>query len=388
MIWFEPTQWDWQQLGELGGCQPEQERIQSALSELTAWVEPERPRWVSPVSLAFLKTVENQSPDARPMLYPRFNQRGRRWTASRLLDGVDVRLVDGQVDVVLLHGNRAVGVRLIDGREIRCRQRVVLSAGTIASPAILMRSGVGPESILRDCGIRVRVKSERVGQNLQDHLIMPVIFGVSKTHRFSPIASVRDVARWQTMGTGPISSNLAECGGLFLNDQVQLHVTPTHYLSFPAPNAPAAMTIGVNVARPLSRGRIRISSADASDKAIIHANYLSESNDLRTTTEAVGLARSIAESGPLRDLLGPEILPGKKRATDRQLAKAVSRYAQTLYHPVGTCAIGRDDESVCDARGFVRGVESLQVMDASLLPRIPTGNPSVTILLMAMMVDW
>jgi len=353
-------------------------------------VKPEQPLWLSDASRRFMEGVADLA-DCSPMVYRRISRRGRRWNPASLLephdgDGHRIDLLRGTVDRVLWDGDHAIGVRLTEGNatsDALASKGVVLCAGTIATPAILMRSGIGPRDGLERHGIEVRFDSPHVGANLQDHLIMPVIFETQSKDPFNAKASLRDIVRWQTLGGGPVGSNIAECGGLFNNDSVQIHVTPTHYLAFPNDAVASVMTLGVNVTQPRSRGSVRLGSSSPYKRARIDANYLAEPFDQTSTIQAVHLARSIAESTCFAEWITREVLPGSKRESDESIAKSIARYAQTLYHPVGTCRIGCQTDSVIDSEFVVRGAEQLWIADASVLPRLTIGNPSATVMSLA-----
>ena len=147
------------------------------------------------------------------------------------------------------------------------------------------------------------------------------------------------------------------------------------------------MTIGVNATAPLSRGEIQLTSSDPLAPPIIRPNYLDNELDLQTMIEGVELAREIANTNPLTNIITDELLPGSRRDNHAKIAKSIARYSQTLYHPCGTCAMGRDKTSVCDEQFRVRGIEALQIIDASVLPLIPTGNPSVMLLMLSMLAE-
>jgi choline dehydrogenase len=268
--------------------------------------------------------------------------------------------------------------------DLHASRGVILCAGAIATPTILVRSGVGPREEFARHQIDRRVEHPAVGQGLQDHLIMPVIFQTRSAQPFASRPSVRDLARWQVLGGGPIASNLAESGGLFHQDSIQVHLTPTHYLSYPKDVAPV-MTVGVNVTRPKSRGSIRLASARYDDPPVIDAGYLSHESDLTGTIQGVRLARSLAAHTDLSDWVTAEILPGPRRTSDASIAKSIARYAQTLYHPVGTCRLGNARDAVVDAGFAVHRTRQLWVVDASVLPTLTLGNPNATVLALASM---
>ncbi len=388
MIWFPPTPQDLQQLSAASGGGWSLAELAKSLQQVEAWVKPQRPRWLSESSRRFMDAASSLQ-DAQPMVYYRVNREGRRWTPAQLLAGFDsrLRIVRATVDQVLVDSDNVIGVQVQVGTssgQIRCRHGVVLCAGAIATPTILMRSGIGPRDVLRQAGIDRRFDAPRVGVGLQDHLVMPVIFGLQQRYRFEPQPSMRDLARWQTLGGGPVSSNIAECGGLFDGGKYQIHVTPTHYLTHPQSNSPAAMTLAVNMTRPVSRGRITITSSDPNRGARIEAGYLSDETDLRATIDGVGLCRTISKLESLAKWHLGEILPGPKRVSDESIAKSIRRYAQTLYHPVGTCQMGTSPDSVVDPSFRVRGLQNLWVADASILPSLPAGNPNASVMTVAL----
>ena len=413
MIWFPPTDDDFQRLAHAGGQRWSVDRLREAYETAHGLVQPEQPVWYSEATRRFLEAAAH-CPNAQPMQYRRSTRGGRRWTAASLLAQLDpdhFELIRGHVDRLRWRNRRVVGVELHAAGSDRCHattwdkssysaaveetdgarfidadQGVILCAGTIATPAILMRSGIGESDHLRELGIEIRLQRDAVGQGLQDHLIMPVVFALPEKERFLPGSSVREVATWQMLGSGRLTSNLAEAGGLFQDGQLQIHVTPTHYLTFPQAKAAAAMTIGVNATVPLSRGFVRLISALATAPPTITPNYLADPADLAVTLQGIELARSIAQCSPLRDWVSRELVPGKQRSTAAQLAKAVRRYAQTLYHPTSTCRMGRLDqrghaaETVVTPELRVRDVENLWVADASILPGITSGNPQATVM--------
>ena len=387
MIWAEPTRRDFARWVASSGAKWEVGALRQALSEVRNLVRPESPPWISESSKRFLRTAADE---VRAQVYPRFNRDGIRWNPASLLteylDDGRVCLIRASVDQIQFENDRAVGVIIEDGETtqlIRCSDRVILCSGSIASPCILMRSGIGPLDVLNEHKIEMRVELPGVGSNLRDHLIMPVVFGIAPSQRFPTHASVRDIVRWETIQGGPLASNLAECGGLSKDQSVQFHVTPTHYLLHPSERAPAAMTIGVNATDPQSTGRVVLSSRRLQSPPRITANYLSAPNDGITTIAGVRLARQLASREALANWVTGEILPGEKRDNDRALAKSIARYAQTLYHPVGTCAMGRRHTSVVDESLAVRGTENLFVVDASVLPSLTSGNPTASIMTIA-----
>ncbi|MGB7347961.1 MAG: GMC family oxidoreductase [Pirellulaceae bacterium] len=369
MIWFPPTQADIANLADCLGRDVGE--VRDAFERAQSIVQPEPAKWHSSAAQRFLSTAKEFA--GIPVSYQRVNRNGRRWTPAGLLDRPNIQVVRATADRVLFSGDRATGIRTAEGEEIQSAEHVYLCAGAIATPMILMRSGIGPIDVLSTCDIEVRINAPAVGANLQDHLIMPVVFGVKSEHAFGPIPSEADVQTWEATGDGPVASNIAEVGGLFDDDQIQIHVTPTHYLLYPNLKAPPAMTIGVNLTQPQSRGRLTITSADPHAPPRIEPNYLATEYDLQKTIEGVRLARQIAASDCFANIITGELLPGTKRESDESIAKSVQRFSQTLYHPVGTAA------------GIDTGCENLRIVDASVLKQITVGNPNAAVMTLAML---
>lgn len=390
MIWFPPTDHDFRELVAASGGRWGLSELASAYEVTRELIAPQQPLWISEASRRFMEAADG-FPNSTPMIYSRVNRQGRRWNPASLLGQGDsvrpqVNVVRGAVDRVVWDRDRAVGVRVVQGgvsSQLRSRHGVVLCSGTLATPAILMRSGIGPREELECHKIDVRCDHADVGKNLQDHLIMPVIFETKSADIFSLHASVRDTARWQTVGAGPIGSNVAECGGLFSHSEVQIHITPTNYLTFPKSTDASVMTIGVNLTQPRSRGSVTVASKDVQIPPRIHPNYLVDEADLVGTIGAVKLARGIAFETCFSEWIRREVLPGPKRVSDAAIAKSIARYAQTLYHPVGTCRIGCQTDSVVDSEFVLRGTAGLWIADASILPQLTQGNPNATIMTLA-----
>jgi choline dehydrogenase-like flavoprotein len=326
---------------------------------------------------------------AEPMIYRRVQRGGRRWIPSRLLTDHDslIEVVRGQVDRVVWNRHAAVGVQLLSKGsrfELKASKGVVLAAGTIATPMILMRSGIGPSEILSRLQIDLHTEIPSIGQHLRDHLIMPVVLELHRSFPpFRAAHSMQDLARWQVMGTGPIACNLAECGGLFAAQSLQIHITPTHYLQYPQQDGLPAMTIGVNVTQPASAGSIQPTSCDPSAPPEIRAGYFENLSDLEGTIQGVRLAREIAAKSPIAESLQEERIPGAKRISDDEIARSVRRYAQTLYHPTGTCSLGATGEAAVDHNLSIRGTGQLWVVDASILSKPTVGNPNATLMMLA-----
>lgn len=391
MIWFPPTRRDHQCWIDASGGTWNADQIDKAYRSVRSIVRPESPRWLSDSSQRFIESAQRVR-GGKPMIYQRANRRGRRFDLGGLLSSCEV--TRATVDRVLWNGHRATGIRVATSTglvDLQAAKGVVLCGGAIATPTILMRSGIGCADSLSRQGIDVRIDRPLVGRLVKDHLVMPVIFCTNAKEPFRVDPSTRDLARWQATGTGPVASNIAECGGLFPLGQemgaVQIHVTPTHYLTFPKPSQVPSMTIAVNLTRPQSSGSIELKSANPFEAPRIETGYLSIPEDAGALCRAVELARRIARTGPLGESIGAEILPGSKRCDERSVTKSIARFSQTLYHPTGSCGFGDRPHSAVTPEFRVRGADGLWAVDASIFPDITTGNPAAAVMTLAMMAS-
>lgn len=317
-------------------------------------------------------------------------KRGRRWsTADAYLRPALNRpnltvLSDALVSKILVENGRAVGVRYHrEGEEHHdlAQCEVILAGGTIGTPHLLMLSGIGRPDELREHGIDVVADVPQVGDNLQDHPMVPAMWSTPKVRNFWEMEKARYHLLWRLFGRGPFTTNAAESGGFARSradlsaPDLQFHVLATPFveqgLVEPTGRAVTIMATAVAVA---SRGRVALQSADPRWKPHIDPGYLTEQRDLDTLVEGVRQARTIAEQPPLSELLGAEREPGSQARSASDLRAYVRRAVQTLYHPVATCAMGSADSAVCDPRLRVRGVEALRVVDASVMPSVPRGN--------------
>lgn len=274
-----------------------------------------------------------------------------------------------------------VRVRGADGgaETLRAEREMLLCAGAIDTPRLLMLSGIGPADQLRELGIEVRVDLPGVGENLLDH--------------------PESVIVWETEGPLPPNSAMDSDAGLFLRRdpaggprpdlmfhfyQVPFTVN-TERLGYPAVEHGVCMT--PNVPRARSVGRMWLRSADPTEKPALDFRYFTdpEGHDERTIVDGLKVAREVAATAPLRDWLKREVAPGPDVRSDEALSEYGRRAAHTVYHPAGTCRMGAADDplAVLDPRLRVRGLDGLRVVDASLFPTMPTINPMVTVLLAA-----
>ncbi len=324
-------------------------------------------------------------------------KKGRRWSAADAYlrpamtrPNLTVQL-DALVTKVVFEGSQAAGIRyLLRGKEefARAEREVILAAGAVGSPQLLMLSGVGPADHLRGHDIDVVADNVGVGGNLSDHPVVATMWHTPKARGLWEQAGPANLARWQILHRGPYVTNVAEAGGFSRTDaslpaaDVQWHALPTpfenHGLGDPGRRA---LTVLIALVAVNSRGRIRLRSADPRHKPAIDPAYLADAMDIEPLVKGIRLVREIAACRPMAKICRGEIAPGDDMRTDSQLREFVRRDLGTLYHPVGTCAMGGDSRlaasritSVVDVELRVRGVERLRVVDASVMPAVPRGN--------------
>lgn len=265
-------------------------------------------------------------------------------------------------------GTRCVGVDYIttewDALRAHARREVIVCAGVVDSPQLLMLSGIGPADHLRQHGILVKADLPGVGQNLQDHL------NITLMYKPGPYA-------------GSINDRIGTCG-LFVRTQEGLESASPDLQVFAFEVVVTQEGFGLKpgplyfctacLVRPQSRGSLSLRSPDPLAAPVIRANYLQSESDLRVLMGGVDLLRQLARSRPLNRLFEGEIMPGPSVVTAEQIEEVVRQGAATNFHPVGTCKMGYDSMAVVDDRLRVRGVEGVRVADASIMPTIVNGN--------------
>jgi choline dehydrogenase len=296
---------------------------------------------------------------------------------------------------VLIESGRAVGVDSRHrGRLTRAEGReVILCGGTINSPQLLMLSGIGPADHLREHGIRIAHDSRGVGENLQDHLDICVLQRSTKPVTYDRLNDILVALRYLSRRDGPGTSNIAESGGFirsrFADDDrcdMQFHFVPGLLDDHGRHRMDGyGYTLHACALRPKSRGSIRLVSADPLTKASIQPNYLSDADgyDLRMLIEGVKLSRDLFAATPFDNYRGDEIFPGSHVKNDTDIEEFIRNKAETIYHPVGTCRIGNDDNAVVDSELRVHGVSGLRVVDASVMPCLPGGNTNAPTIMIA-----
>ena len=335
-------------------------------------------------------------------------KRGRRWSAASAflkpaLRRGNVRLETGcLVESVMFEGRRAVGVRWSKNGERysgHCRGEVILAAGAIGSPQLMLLSGVGPAGHLREQGISVVADRAGVGANLQDHLQLRMIYkvdGISTLNEryHAPLGLTRMLVEYVLFRRGPLTMAPSQLGLFTRSDpdqeraNLQYHVQPLSLDKFGDPlHMFPAFTASVANVRPTSRGSVRLRSSNAADAPLIKPNYLSTDQDRRIAAAAIRLTRRIAAQPALKPYHPAEYLPGVSIPDNDEAAliKAAGDVGTTIFHPVGTAKMGlpSDPMMVVDAELRVAGVERLRVVDASVMPAITSGNTNAPTMMIA-----
>jgi len=290
---------------------------------------------------------------------------------------------------ILFEGKRAALVSFQDlsgSSQERAQREIVVCAGAIGSPQLLMLSGIGPADHLRTLDIPVLHDLPGVGANLQDHPAVPVAYECRQPISLASAESIANLIRYMAFKTGPLTSNVGEAGGFVktsasrLTPDVQYHFAPGYFIEHGFQQIKEhAYSILPTLVRPKSRGRITLRSSNPLDAPVIHANYFADPRDTQAVVEGLRIARAIAETNAFGKYRKRELCPGSGIKNDeKSLIGYIEKYAQTLYHPVGTCKMGPagDKLAVVDSELRVHGVEGLRVVDASIMPIVPAATPT------------
>ena len=300
-------------------------------------------------------------------------------------------VVNASAEKIILENTRAIGIRYRKGEkthEAKARREVILSGGVINSPQLLMLSGIGPSEHLRERGIKVVHDLQGVGANLQDHLYVYYVAecdkSISINHQltgarmyfqalkyFYNRSGYLNIGAVQATAFPRVAKNAARPDVEISFRPMSITISKTGAValdSFPGINASCSLL------RPKARGTIRLASSDPREKALIYANYLDNDDDLAVMREGMRWIRKVFETKPLANLIKKEVAPGSSIKTDEQWESYIRDSAQTVYHPVGTCAMGIDAMSVVDAQLKVHGIQNLRVVDASVMPRVTSCN--------------
>ena len=360
--------------------------------------------WPNPGSLAFVEAGAElqlpRNPDFNGAqfegvgLYQVTQKNGERWSAARAYvehhrDAGRLTVKTGAlVEKILIENGRAVGVQIKQGwsrKTIRARKAVVLSAGAFGTPQTLMLSGIGPADHLREHGIAVVVDRPAVGSGLQDHIDYvsgfetggDTFIGQTPT---TVMRFVKSVFQWWKDRTGTLTSPYAEAGGFAKSapdvpaPDLQFHFVPTILEDHGRERVKGVgYSLHVCVLRPHSHGTVRLANADPRSAPVIDPNFLADDRDMAVLKAGVRLSHRIVSAPSLAQFGGKD-----RHATpldnDTALERLIRDRSDTVYHPVGTARMGSDEDAVCDTRLRVRGVAGLYIADASIMPRLVSGN--------------
>lgn len=311
--------------------------------------------------------------------------------------------LQSQVLKVLLEGKRAVGVELVVGKSrtpqtVRAKREVIVSSGAIGSPKLLMQSGIGPGAHLKSLGLDVAHDMPGVGSNLQDHLDLFVIAECTGDHTYDKYNKPHHAAwaglQYLLLKKGPVASSLFETGGFWYADRVNKDRSPDIQFHLGlgsgieagmAKMQNAGVTLNTAYLRPKSRGTVRLASADPTVAPLIDPNYWAQEHDRDMAIKGLRLAREIMSQPAMQRYVKAEVLPGTRLETDQELFDYACANAKTDHHPVGTCRMGTesDSSSVVTADLKVIGLEGLRIVDASVMPFVPSCNTNAPTIMVA-----
>jgi len=330
--------------------------------------------------------------------------KGVRWNTARgflrpALKRPNLRLIKhALVERLTMEGSRVTGVEYRTSAGLfhaKASGEVILAAGAINSPKLLELSGIGDPARLGSLGIKVNLAKSSVGENLQDHLQIRTVFKVKDTITLNQLANswrgkIRIAAEYALMRSGPMSMAPSQFG-MFTRStpganrpDIEYHVQPlsTDKLGDPLHPFPA-ITVSVCQLRPSSVGTCHISSTDPHQQPEIRPNYLSTGHDRSVAIAAIRQARQVMAANALRPYQPEEILPGRQFESDDALLEKAGDIATTIFHPVGTCRMGVDADAVVDPALRAKGVHGLRIVDASIMPRIISGNTASPVVMIA-----
>ncbi|MFV8782193.1 GMC family oxidoreductase [Microbulbifer sp. SA54] len=300
-----------------------------------------------------------------------------------------------QVAALKFKGSRVCAVELVNGKKIIANKEVILCAGAIQSPQLLLLSGIGPEAPLKKLGIVPQAHLPGVGQNLQDHLDITQVIEANQAISFNNapwalLGSALKIVDYWLLNRGKLTSNGTEAGGFASsslaagNPDIQFHLTSAplfnHGLQKPEGYG---YSLHACALRPQSRGSIELASRDPRALPLIQPNYLSAPEDLQVMVEGFEMAREILGQPDLQRYQKRWWRPEGALSKRADIEAFIRQHAETIYHPVGTCKMGNDDLAVVDNELRVRGVDGLRVVDASIMPTLISGNTNAPVIAIA-----
>ena len=332
-------------------------------------------------------------------MYQLTQHKGRRWSAADAFltpaadrPNLDV-WTDSPVNRITFDGTRATGVEVRRGATTTWvdADEIILASGAIGSPHLLLRSGVGPAHHLVDVGVKVVIDLPGVGQNLQDHIMAGPIFTAPAGGSLFGADAPRHLASFALRGKGPLTSNVAEAGGFIKTDpsltapDIQYHFAPAIFanegLREPSGHG---LTCSSGLLRPRSVGQITLKGPDPRWAPIIEANYLDDPADFETLMAGWEIIHDVLTRPALDEFRSARMVPPPTATTEEEIREATRRQIQTIYHPVGTCAMGTHDDAVVDpAQLRVNGIDGLRVIDASVMPDLIGGNTNAPTIMIA-----
>lgn len=328
------------------------------------------------------------------------NRDGRRSSASAcylppiLKDSGFTLRTGAHVDRIELKGGRAVAVH-VGGNRIEVGREVLLTAGAIGSPRVLLHSGIGPADHLKSVGVEVVADHPYVGENLHDHMDVFVVSECSGNHsfdRYKPwYMSMAAGAQFLMFGTGVLASNICDGGGFWFADEnapapdTQFHFLPGSGLEHGLDPIRNGVTLNSAFLRPRSRGTVRLKSNDPKEAPLIDPNYWDDAYDVKMSIEGFKLARRIMAQPAFKDFVVGEAHPGARAKTDEDIKEYAYRHAKTDYHPVGSCKLGAEDDqtAVVNSRLQMKGIEGLRVCDSSTMPFVNSSNTNAPTMMIA-----
>jgi len=356
-------------------------------------------------SLQYKRTYDFNGPEQDGFGISQVTQKnGRRWSAAKAYlqparnrPNLDV-VTNAPVSRIVVENGRATGVEFKRGgatERVHARREVLLSAGAVVSPKILMLSGIGDPQELSRHGIETVLSLPNVGKNLQDHVSCPVFLKSESTEPYGLSLKALPKHIWWTVDyvlrrRGILSSNMVEGGG-FVRTNPTLPRPDIQYVFIPGYRPSPTRMYGIGhgysmtsvLLRPKSRGEIRLAGSEPEKGPVIDPRFFEEAADLDVLQKGVEISRRLFESPPFEKYNAVEIYPGPDVQTRDQLRDYIRDYAATIFHPVGTCRMGNDDGAVVDEQLRVRGIQGLRVVDASIMPTIVGGNTNAPTIMIA-----
>ncbi|MEO0580778.1 MAG: choline dehydrogenase [Bacteroidota bacterium] len=363
-----------------------------------------------PMSKAFIKAGEElgykQNPDFNGKeqdgfgMYQVTQKDGKRQSSARSFLRPAMKrpnltvLTEAPAQRIIIENGRAVGIEYqtpTHVKEVRARKEVILCAGAYQSPQLLMLSGIGPADHLQLHDIEVKLDLPGVGENLLDHLIVPMIFKSQAKASLDDAENISNLLKFLVWGEGPLTCNVAE-GGAFVRTlpelpapDIQYHMGPAFFKNhgFERLKRGRAISFGPTLLQPESIGRISLQSNRPGDAPLIDHNYLARQEDVDALSRGIKIGYELAHTEALRPFAGKPLYPKTRLFSDNDIEEYIRRNAQTLYHPVGTCKMGQDDMAVVDDQLRVHGIDGLRVVDASVMPTIVRGNTHAPVMMIA-----